>query len=174
MVKIDSRARSGGAATAGKKTQAPRDADPTKVTAVQKRILIALERCGNVSRAVRMAGSSRSTHYKALKTSPRYRAAVKRARETFIDQLREAAVHRAIHGVPRLKFYRGKVVWIPKHDKDGRLILDKKGEPIWQLYVERRYSDSLLIRLLEACCPEYAKTRPPGSFNSLEGGGALP
>ncbi|MEZ6191414.1 MAG: hypothetical protein R3C45_09010 [Phycisphaerales bacterium] len=125
---------------------------------MQKRILEAFSRCGSISRAVKVGGSCRATHYKALKHSPRYRAAFEQAQETFADHLRQAACHRAIRGVPRLKFYKGRVIKAPVLDKQGRPLLDDQGEPVLQPYVEYEYSDALLIRLLQARCPEFKKT----------------
>lgn len=106
------------------------DADPSKITPVQKRTLVAFSWCGSISRAVKVAGSCQATHYKALKHSPRYRVAFEQAQETFADLLREAAHHRAIKGVPRLKFYMGQVIKAPVLNKEGRSALDDKGQPI--------------------------------------------
>lgn len=86
------------------------DADPSKITPVQKRTLAAYSLCGSISRAVKLVGSCRATHYKALKHSARYRTAFEQAQEMFADLLRQAADHRAIRGVPRLKFYKGQVI----------------------------------------------------------------
>jgi hypothetical protein len=134
------------------------DVDPSRITPVQKRTLAAYSVCGSIARAVKLAGSCRATHYKALKHSARYRAAFEQAQETFADLLRQAAVHRAIRGVPRLKFYKGRVIQAPILDAEGRPVMDEQGEPTSGPYVEYEYSDALLIRLLQARCPEFKKT----------------
>lgn len=134
------------------------DAAPSKITPVQMRSLAAYSLCGNISLAVKLAGSCRATHYKALKHSARYRAAFEQAQETFADLLRQAAVHRAIRGAPRLKFYKGRVIQVPILDAEGRPILDGQGEPTLGPNVEYEYWDALLIRLLRARCPVFKKT----------------
>lgn len=93
-------------------------------------------------------GASRSTHYMAIKRSALYRAAFAEAQEDFADLVRGAATHRAIKGVKRMKFYRGRPCMVPVRDKDGK--------PVLEQYEEVIYSDGLLVLLLRAYCPEFA------------------
>ncbi len=131
------------------------DADPKKITFAQKRMLAAYSGCGNITQASLMGKTSRSSHYLAMHKSASYRAAFELAQEEFIDLLRHAAIHRAVKGVGRKKFYQGRPCMVPVLDKDDEPVLDKDGEPVMEQYIETEYSDHLLIHLLRARCPEF-------------------
>lgn len=100
--------------------------------------LAAYSETANITAAAEAAGIGRTTHYMWLE-EPEYAANFKEEREAAIDRLELEAVRRARDGVERLKFNNGKPVIDPR-----------TGEP----YVEREYSDRLLIFLLKAARPE--------------------
>ncbi len=148
------------------------DADPEKITPIQKQLLTAYSACGNVIRAAAIVGVNRSMHYQALRRSVNYRAAFEEATQDFADLLREAATHRAVRGVKRKKFWRGRPCMVPVLGADGQPVKDEDGEPLWEQYVEVEYSDSLLIQQLRAHCPEYAERQR--LEHSGPGGGPIP
>jgi hypothetical protein len=94
---------------------------------------------GNVYHACRRAGVSRSVVYEWRASDPAFAAAMDEAGEEATDLLEEEARRRAVDGVERLVFGR-----------DGRALVDPR---TGSAYVERRYSDALLICLLKARRP---------------------
>ena len=127
-----------------------------KLTLKQTRFLATYSGCGCVALAARMAGNARATHYMAL-SNPTYATAFAEAEQDFADELRHAATTRAIHGVKRLKFHQGTPCMVPLLNKDGTVKLNKEGGMELVPYEEIEYSDSLLIQLLRAHCPEFVE-----------------
>jgi hypothetical protein len=103
----------------------------------QERFLAAFAACGSVLRASRWARVHRQTHYFWLREDPTYSARFDEARRRAAQELEDEAVRRAMEGIRRPVIYRGKQVFV-------------EGQPLF----ETRYSDQLLIRLLEANNPE--------------------
>jgi len=85
-----------------------------------------------------VAGIHRETHYWWLKHDPAYAVAFAQAEEKAADALEAEARRRAINGVLRYKFDKGRPITNPE-----------TGEP----YYELEYSDTLLIFLLKAHKP---------------------
>lgn len=116
------------------------DPDPlNKIRHPKKRaFLSAYSLLGNVSDAARTAVISRGLHYHWLEIDTDYAEAFKDARESATDLLERHAVVRATQGVSRPFVHMGKIV------------TDAKDKPV----VMTKYSDYLLMRLLEANRPE--------------------
>lgn len=98
----------------------------TTLTPKQRAFLAAYAESGNVSKASRDAGVQKSTHYQ-WKSNPVYMEAFEAAHEIACDALEWEARRRAIDGVLKPVYHRGKVV----------------GEVV-------EYSDALLMFLLRA------------------------
>ncbi len=128
----------------------PKDRERTKfprmkLTPKQRAFLVAYAKCGNLSHAARVCRTERKAHYDWLQSSVTYPDAFKQAHEEACERLEQEARRRAMDGVGRKVFYKGVPVIDPE-----------TGEQ----YVERYYSDALLIRLLTAFMPEkYADKR---------------
>ena len=101
------------------------------LTERQQAFLDAYRTNGLVKPAAEQAGCSRELHYGALRSSETYREAFAMVQRELVDELEEEARRRAIYGVKIPKLYRGKVIGY-----------------------ETRYSDTLLMYLLEANDPE--------------------
>lgn len=92
---------------------------------------------GNVTRAAKLVGVSRFSHYQWLKKHPEYGAAIEEAELGFNSFLEAEMIRRAVHGVMRESY-------------DGKGNLTKR---------EILYSDRLLIKLAEARMPaKYGKS----------------
>ena len=134
----------------------PPDPPAPPLTQKQRYLLEAIKVCGNVTTAAKKAGMCRQTHYLAMEKSETYRVAYADAVQQFADLLRASATHRAITGVDRYKFYAGVPCCLPVFDNKGNKVIDPEtGEQKMQLYVEKEYSDQLLLNLLRANCPEF-------------------
>ena len=86
---------------------------------------------GMVKPAAEEAGCSRELHYGAMRTSETYREAFALVQRKLADDVEEECRQRAIYGVKVPKFSRGELIGY-----------------------ETRYSDVLLMYLLEANDPE--------------------
>jgi hypothetical protein len=109
----------------------------------QRAFLGVYRQCGNVQAAARAARCARSQHYWWLK-QPAYAEAFKDAHAEACDALESEAWRRAVEGVVRPVYYRGKIVGM-----------------------ERKYSDTLLIFLMKGAMPE--KYRDNAKINKTEG-----
>lgn len=96
--------------------------------------------CGIVKAAAQAAGINRTTVYGWLESDPVFKAAYQIAEQDGVDELEMAALTRAVDGVEEPVYQRGECVG----------------------YVTK-YSDSLLMRLLEARNPEKFGRRAPGA-----------
>jgi hypothetical protein len=101
--------------------------------------LAAYGKCGVVRQSCAAADLSHGAYYGWLKDDPQFAEAVRYAKEEFIERLEMEADRRAVEGVPRLKFHNGRPVIDPT-----------TGQP----YIEREYSDLLLIFRLKALRPD--------------------
>lgn len=118
------------------------------------KFITALRDCGVVSYAAEQAGIDRSTAYKARDRNSRFKAEWDDALEEATDELEREARRRALDGVERMKIYKGAPVLIPVVDDEGIVQRDEKGELKLTPYVEREYSDTLMIFLLKAHRPD--------------------
>ncbi len=107
----------------------------------QQRFLGFVAETGNVSRAIALAGTSRTRVYTLRHNDPAFREAWDQADEIAADHLEEEAWRRAVEG------FDEPVV------SGGKLVRDEAGDAV----MVRRYSDTLLLALLRA--------RRPGKFN---------
>ena len=96
----------------------------------QKAFLAAYAECGCISYAARMAKCNRRTHYKWMQGAA-YAEAYAEAHEEACDALESEAWRRAVKGVPKPVYYKGKIVG-----------------------TEREYSDILLMFLMKGWMPE--------------------
>src|SRR6218665_1301646 len=101
------------------------------ITERQQGFLDAYQATGQVKSAAAQAGCSRELHYGALRTSETYREEFSLVQQRLAAELEEALWQRAVYGVKIPKFYRGELIGY-----------------------EIRYSDTLLMILLEARDPE--------------------
>ena len=123
---------------------------PAKQTA----FLAAFAECACITRAAEAAKVARASHYKWLRDDPEYPARFEEARTQSVDVLIAEATRRAKDGTERLKFHQGELIRIPLLDADGAPVIDpESGEPRMTPYVERQYSDTMLIFLLKAADP---------------------
>lgn len=105
----------------------------------KRAFLAAYAQCGNITHAAEIVGIDRDNHYIWMKNAT-YAEVFKAAGEQAADALEKEARRRAIEGVERLKFGRnGKPLRDPATKKP---------------YVEREFSDTLLIFLLKGIRPE--------------------
>jgi len=100
----------------------------------QKLFLEALADTGSVTKAVAVAGTSRTRVYELQKVDPAFAAAWAEAEDIAVDRLEDEARRRAVEGVPEPLV------------SGGKLVRDDSGQPI----AVRRYSDGLLMQLLKA------------------------
>ena len=97
-------------------------------------VIAAFKRTCNVSEACRIAEVERSTHYAWLKSDPAYKEEFESSRDEAAQILEDEAVRRAEQGVDEPVFYKGEVC--------GSV---------------RKYSDTLLIFLLNGAMPDKYK-----------------
>lgn len=107
--------------------------------------LAALAKRGNVSDACQAAGIHRSTAYEHQQTDELFAAAWLVALDAGADVLEAEAHRRAVSGLVRKKF-----------TKDGDPLIDPA---TGDQYIEREYSDTLLIFLLKGARPEKYRDR---------------
>lgn len=113
---------------------------------MKKRFLAHFRALGNVTRACELAGiRERTTVYDWKTADPEFAAAYAAAEIEATEHLEAEAQRRATEGLVKKKFTR-----------NGDPILDPEtGEH----YIEREYSDTLLIVLLKARAPEKYRER---------------
>jgi hypothetical protein len=148
----------------------------------ERKFLEALALTGNVSAAARLAGIHRDTAYATVKADPGFAARYRAALEAAADGLRAEARRRAVEGVSEPVVYDGELVWVWV-DSEGRSLeasggdapTDADGKPVEGArrvpLTVMRHSDSLLIRLLRAHCPEFADKPTVGLVGA--GGGPV-
>jgi hypothetical protein len=131
-----------------------------------KPFLVSLEKTGSVSRASRVAGIIRTQAYKLRETRPDFALEWDAALANAAEVIETEAIRRAVKGVVRYKFYKGKPIAHPEHclcghhldvhtyggrcHQPGCQCPNFLGKP----YKERGYSDPLLALLLKGLLPE--------------------
>ena len=108
----------------------------------QHRFLECFAACGSVLKAARSAKLNRQSHYWWLKEDQTYRERFEAAGERAARALEDEAVRRAVEGIRRPVWYKGRVVGY-----------------------ETEYSDSLLMFLLKANAPDKFKDRSVVDMN---------
>jgi hypothetical protein len=116
--------------------------------------LEALRQYGVVTYAAEQAGVTRPETYKARERNAEFAAEWDAAMEEATDRLEKEAQRRAVEGVRRLKFAYGAPIMVPLLDEEGIPVKDEKGEVVMVPYIEREYSDTLLIFLLKGNRPQ--------------------
>ena len=113
-------------------------------------------RTGNILLTCELVGIGRRTFYTHRDSDQEFASAASEALEIATERLEEEARRRAFDGLVRKKF-----------DKGGKPILDPEtGEQ----YVEREYSDTLLIFLLKAHNPKKYREAVKHEVSGPEGG----
>lgn len=118
------------------KSDAPARAREAETAHRKHLFLTAFEECGRVTKAAQIARINRCTHYDWHDRDPEYARAFQELRDRIVDVLEDEAIRRAVEGVDRPLI--------------GRVAKDKDGV----ITTFRHYSDSLLILLLRANCPQ--------------------
>jgi hypothetical protein len=113
----------------------------------QQQFLEYLAETGNVSRSTRLVGTSPARLYALRNNDPAFRQAWDEAEQVAADRLEEEAWRRAVEGFDEPVVSGGKLV----RDEDGNAVM------------VRRYSDVLLIRLLQAHRPQKFDRRLPAA-----------
>jgi len=107
----------------------------------QRAFIAAYTHCASVSESARIVGLDRKQHYEWLKADRHYRAAFEAEAEQAAQSLEDEAVRRALEGVKRPMYYRGKPV------RTGR---GRSGRTVYEV----EYSDQLLVLLLKRFRPQ--------------------
>lgn len=121
--------------------------------------LAAFERTGSITAAAKAAGISRMTHYRRLKSDPKYQQECSAIEQDIGQQIEDSAVIRARDGTKRLQFWRdkplrhnGRLTYILEWDTALQLAMLKRFKPAE--YRERtavEHSGSIdLVQRLEA------------------------
>jgi hypothetical protein len=136
-----------------------------KKRAWERAFLKVLAQSGNVTEAAEAVGLTRTNLYAHRERHPDFSQAWDSALETFADGIEQEAIRRAVKGVVRYKFYKGKAVLHPdlcrcghtfgehEHDAACRAEGCRCSHFLAQPYREREYSDSLLALLLKGLRP---------------------
>jgi hypothetical protein len=132
----------------------------------RKAFLAVLAQTGCVAAATRAVSKERKMAYHARERCPQFAAQWDAALETFADRIEAEAVRRAVQGVTRYKFYKGKPILHPELCRCGHTLGDHEVDDacreagcscshfLGQPYQEREYSDALLALLLKGLRPE--------------------
>lgn len=122
----------------------PREMPPPEewddaLSPAQKAFLSLFVATGNVAESCAAVGISRSTAYR-WQQEEKFAEAMTRANVFALENLESAMYARAVHGLERMKFH------------EGQAIIDPRTR---QPYIERVYSDLLMIFLAKARSPKY-------------------
>lgn len=104
--------------------------------------ILRLGQHGNVTRAIAGAKVDRGYCYDKRNTDQEFAAAWDDAKKMGLDVLKDEAWRRAHEGIERQKFYQGEPIMVGKGKKR-------------HAYVEREYSDSLLMFLIKQQDPSF-------------------
>jgi hypothetical protein len=144
------------------KGRAEREAEKNPITKLvnpnQMAFLMAYAQCGNITEAAKAAGLSYHCHVNWMRDPHRtkttsYKDAFDMAHKMFCDTLVNEAVRRGRDGLKAYKFHQGKPVIMPcdKSHPEAREFEDSQGNIYYgYYYYEMRFSDCLLMKLLEA------------------------
>lgn len=121
-------------------------ANNKKNEAKQAAFLAAFSECGNISRAAKIAGIERRSHYSWIK-DPIYAERFADAENQAVDTLEAEARRRAVEGIDEPVYYKGEVC--------GTV---------------RKYSDTLLIFLLKGARPDKYRDNVRQEITGKDGG----
>jgi hypothetical protein len=121
---------------------------PKKHASQAKFLAALIETGGNIVRAAAAAGIDRSLHYIWLQEDPAYPERFAVAWEQAMDTLESEAARRAFEGVAEPVFHAGKRVLDMAVDEKGQIKRNADGKPIAVPAAIRKYSDPLLMFML--------------------------
>lgn len=118
-----------------------------------------LSRTANIRDSAIAAGVARTTVYQRRDNDTAFASQMASALDDAVDALELEARRRACDGLVRVKFHQGQPIMVPIPGPDGQPMTNEDGEVILVPYVEREYSDTLMIFLLKAHRPEKYRDR---------------
>jgi hypothetical protein len=121
---------------------------PKKRASQAKFLAAMVQTGGNIVRAAAAAGIDRDMHYIWLRTDPTYPGRFDEAWDQAIDTLESEAARRAFEGVAEPVFHAGKRVLDVALDEKGEIKRNAAGKPIAVPAAIRKYSDPLLMFML--------------------------
>jgi hypothetical protein len=121
---------------------------PKKRASQAKFLAAMVQTGGNIVRAAAAAGIDRDMHYIWLQEDPAYPERFATAWDQAIDTLEAEAARRAYDGVAEPVFHAGKRVLDVALDEKGEIKRNDAGKPIAVAASIRKYSDTLLMFLL--------------------------
>lgn len=125
---------------------------PSRVSA----FLEAYAGCGSVTAAAKAAGIDKSLHYRRLEKDAEYRKAFEALQDRVGQELEDVLVDRAINGVKRQQFWRGK----PMKTRDGHLVYEIEYDNQLGLALAKRFRPKLYR--------EHIMQEHTGSINLVE------
>ncbi len=137
---------------------------PKKRASQAKFVAALVQTGGNIVRAAQAAGISRDLHYSWLQTDPSYKERFVVAWDSAIDTLESEAVRRAYEGVAEPVFRGGKRALDVLVDENGEVKRNSAGKPIAAPASIRRYSDTLLMFLLNGNRSDKYRQRTDARF----------
>jgi hypothetical protein len=129
------------------------------LTMDQRRFLASYCVSGRVCEARESTGIGFWSHDRWLKTDSKYKAAFRLAKQIASQNLEDEARRRAEQWMVRHKFHNGAMIYVPKLDENELPMLDENGQQIMVPYIEREYSDALLMMLLKGHFPRKYRER---------------
>lgn len=109
-----------------------------KIRHPKKRMfLMAYSQVGNVLQAAKLSKVNRGSHYTWIESDPDYAAAFSEARQAYGERLEAEMLRRAVEGVDRPVFWRGKQVGEIREFSDVLLIFALRANMPWK-YCDRR------------------------------------
>ena len=120
------------------------------------RFLEAYAGCGSVTAAAKAAAIDKSLHYRRLEKDAEYRKAFEALQDRVGQELEDVLVDRAINGVKRQQFWRGK----PMKTRDGHLVYEIEYDNQLGLALAKRFRPKLYR--------EHIMQEHTGSINLVE------
>jgi len=125
---------------------------PSRVAA----FLEAYAGCGSVTAAAKMAAIDKNLHYRRLKKDPEYQKAFDALQDRVGQELEDVLMDRAINGVKRQLFWRGK----PMKTRDGHLV--------YEIEYDNQLGVTLAKRFRPKLYREHVVQEHTGSINLVE------
>lgn len=117
-------------------------------------------------KAMVAGGFGRRVLNSILERRPAFKRAWEEAELRFNASVEQELIRRAKDGVVRHKFFQGKMIMVPGTDAAGKKIKVP--------YVEREFSDGLLIKLLEARMPDRYGPKSKVELTGADGAALIP
>lgn len=106
---------------------------------------------GCVTHACQAADISRNHAYRMRLENPEFARQWEEALAGYSDDLKAEAVRRAVHGVQEAVLFQGTPVFL--YELDGRIVPAGTANAVPRALMKSRYSDAILLRMLEAALP---------------------